>query len=333
MDKNIVVSLKTLALAFLVGVGIYAVFRLGTIIGLVGMALLITISLEHTIQFISKQVIFNRRINRPFAVLITYLSAFLLASLAISVGLDPLITQSQKLLQTLIKNQDKFTFGRDLNVSLSDIIASFLATSGGVLSATKSIFNNVTAIFSVLILSIYMSIDWENVKSRFALLFKEKDRERVASVLAEVEINIGVWLRGQLILMISIGVLSYIGLRIVGVEFPLALAILSGVFEIVPIIGPVISAIVAALVAVVDSPVRALLIVLVFAMIQQVEGNVLVPKIMAKVSGTSPIIILIAILIGTNLFGIIGAIAAIPVLMIGSIILRSILENKSAGSS
>ena len=329
MDKNIVISLKTIAQAFLVGVAFYAVFRLGTIIGLVALALLITLSLEHTVQFISKQIIFGRKINRPIAVLVTYLSAFLLASLAISVGLDPLITQSQKLIQTLIKNQDKFTFGKDLNISLSDVIASFLATSGGVLSATRSIFNNVTAIFSVLILSIYMSIDWENVKSRFALLFKEEHREKVGRVMSEVEIKIGVWLRGQLILMISIGVLSYIGLRIVGVQFPLALAIMSGLFEIVPIIGPVFSAIVAALVAVVDSPVRALLIVLVFAMIQQVEGNVLVPKVMEKVSGISPIIILIAILIGTNLFGIMGAIAAIPVLMIGSIILRSVLENKS----
>ena len=329
MDKNIVISLKTIAQAFLVGVAFYAVFRLGTIIGLVALALLITLSLEHTVQLISRQIIFGRKINRPIAVLITYLSAFLLASLAISVGLDPLITQSQKLIQTLIKNQDKFTFGKDLNISLSDVIASFLATSGGVLSATRSIFNNVTAIFSVLILSIYMSIDWENVKSRFALLFKEEHREKVGRVMGEVEIKIGVWLRGQLILMISIGVLSYIGLRIVGVQFPLALAIMSGLFEIVPIIGPVFSAIVAALVAVVDSPVRALLIVLVFAMIQQVEGNVLVPKVMEKVSGISPIIILIAILIGTNLFGIMGAIAAIPVLMIGSIILRSVLENKS----
>ena len=329
MDKNIVISLKTIAQAFLVGVAFYAVFRLGTIIGLVALALLTTLSLEHTVQLISKQIIFGRKINRPIAVLVTYLSAFLLASLAISVGLDPLITQSQKLIQTLIKNQDKFTFGKDLNISLSDVIASFLATSGGVLSATRSIFNNVTAIFSVLILSIYMSIDWENVKSRFALLFKEEHREKVGRVMGEVEIKIGVWLRGQLILMISIGVLSYIGLRIVGVQFPLALAIMSGLFEIVPIIGPVFSAIVAALVAVVDSPVRALLIVLVFAMIQQVEGNVLVPKVMEKVSGISPIIILIAILIGTNLFGIMGAIAAIPVLMIGSIILRSVLESKS----
>jgi len=174
-----------------------------------------------------------------------------------------------------------------------------------------------------------MSIDWENVKSMFALLFKEKNRERVGNVLSEVERNVGVWLRGQLILMLVIGVLSYIGLRIVGVQFPLALAIMSGFFEIVPILGPVISAIVAALVAVMDSPVKALLIVLVFAMIQQVEGNVLVPKIMEKVSGISPIIILIALLIGTNLFGILGAVAAVPVLMIGSIILKSILESKS----
>lgn len=333
MDKNIVISLKTIVQALLVAVAIYAVFKLGTIIGLVASALLITISLEHTVQFFNKQKIFDRQINRPLAVLITYFIAFLLGSAAVSIGLDPLITQTQKLIQTLIKHQDVFTFGGNISFSLSDVVTSFLATSGGVLTATRSILNNLAAIFSVLILSIYMSIDWENIKNRFVVLFNEKDRDRIKKVLSDIEINVGVWLRGQLILMLLIGVLSYVGLRLVGVQFPLALAIMSGVFEIVPIIGPVVSAIVAALVAVVESPVKAILIVLVFAGIQQVEGNILVPKIMSKVSGLNPIIILIGLLIGTNLFGIIGAVAAVPVLMIGSIIIKSIIESKSAGSS
>ncbi len=329
MDKNIVVSLKTVVQALLIAIAFYVVLRLSTIIGLVAMALLITVSLEHTVQFFSKKSVFGWQINRPLAVLITYLLVFLMGSLAMSIGLDPVITQSRKLVQTLIKNQDMFTFGGNVNFSLSDVVTSFIATSGGVLLATKSIFNNVTAMFSILILSIYMSLDWDSLKYRFTLLFNEKSRERVGKAIGEVEINIGVWLRGQLILMLFIGVLSYIGLSIVGVQFPLALAIISGVFEIVPIIGPVASAIVAALVAIVDSPIKALLIVLVFAGIQQIEGNVLVPKIMAKVSGLSPIVILIGLLVGTNLFGIIGAVAAVPVMMIVSIVLRSILEVRS----
>jgi predicted PurR-regulated permease PerM len=127
--------------------------------------------------------------------------------------------------------------------------------------------------------------------------------------------------------MLVIGVFSYIGLRIVGVQFALALAIISGVLEIVPILGPVISAVIAALVAVVDSPIKALFIVLVFTMIQQVEGNVLVPKVMQKVSGMNPIVILIGLLVGSNLFGIVGAIAAVPVMMIGTIVIKSVQES------
>jgi len=312
----------------LVAVAFYAVFRLSTIIGMVATALLVTISLELTIRFLTGKTVFNKHISRPLAVLITYFSVFLIVSFAISIGFTPLSTQIQKLAQTLIKKQEIINFGNNISFSLSDIVSSFLATSGGVLSATKSIFSNVTTIFSVLVLSIYMSIDWLNIKSRFVSLFKEGQRERVNNILSDIETNIGVWLRGELLLMFVIGVMSYIGLRLVGVQFPLALAIISGLFEIVPILGPVLSAVVAALVAVVDSPVKAVLIVLVFAVIQQLEGNILVPKVMEKVSGIKPIIILIGLLIGSNLFGIIGAIAAVPVLMIGAIILKSIVETR-----
>ena len=328
MDKNIVVSLKTIAQAMLIALGLYIIYKLGNIIGLIAISLLITISLEHTIQYFSVQYVFKRQIGRSMAVLVTYLIIFLVGSLAITIGLDPVITQSQKLIQTLMNNQEIFTFGGNIQFSLSEIVTSFLATSGGVLTATRSIFNNVTALISILIMAIYMSIDWINIKSKFVLLFKEKDRKKVGETFIVVENNTGVWLKGQLFLMFVIGLLSYAGLKIVGVQFALPLAIISGLFEIVPIIGPIFSAIVAALVAVVDSPVKALLIVLVFGLIQNVEGNLLVPKVMGKVSGMSPLIILIGLLIGGNLFGIVGAIVAVPVLMIGSVIVKSILDDK-----
>lgn len=157
------------------------------------------------------------------------------------------------------------------------------------------------------------------------VFFKDKKKEKVQKAITDIEDNVGLWLRGELVLMILIGVLSYVGLLIVGVQFPLALALISGILEIVPIIGPIISAIIAALVAVIDSPIKALLIVAVFALIQQTEGNIIVPKVMQRVSGFSPIIILIALLVGSNLFGLIGAVIAIPVLMVGAVVVRAIL--------
>ena len=99
MNKNIVVSLKTIVQAILIALGLYIIFQLGSIIGYVAISLLITISLEYTIQFFAVQHVFKKEIGRSFAVLITYLIIFSVGSLAITIGLDPVITQTQKLIQ------------------------------------------------------------------------------------------------------------------------------------------------------------------------------------------------------------------------------------------
>ena len=216
--------------------------------------------------------------------------------------------------------------GENVDISLSDVVSGFVTTSGGVVSATRSIFGNVATLFSILILAIYMSIDWENIKKGFITLFPETTRYKLTKMFAEIEDNVGIWLRGQLILMLLIGVMSYVAVVLIDVEFPLALGIIAGLLEIVPMLGPVISAVVAALVAVIESPVKALLVIFAFTIIQQLEGNIIVPKVMQRVSGFSPIIILIALLVGSNLFGIIGAVIAVPVLMVGAIIIKNILE-------
>lgn len=325
MDKEIVISIKTILTAALMGVALYLILKLGAIIGIVFIALLITVSMEHTVSFFMEQTFMNRPLNRPLAVLLTYFVVFLSLSILLSVGFDPVITQIQKLLQTLSTQQKVFSLGDNLNFSLNEILASFVSTSGGVVIATKSIFSNAASIFSVLMLSIYMSIDWENIKKHFINIIPEKSRPTVENIFSEIEFNIGHWLRGQLILMAAIGLLSYVGLVLIGVQYPLALGIVSGLMEIVPILGPVISAVVAALVAVVDSPIKAVFAVLVFALIQQLENNILVPKVMAQVTGFSPIIILLVLLIGSELFGIIGAVTAVPVLIITVIIIKNTL--------
>ncbi len=322
MDKTFVISIKTIIQTLLLLVGIYVLYRLGSILGVIFIALLISLSLEHTVQTMMKQTFMNRKLSRPLAVLLTYLFTFGILSIVITIGLDPVISQTQKLIQTLLRNQELLNFGDNFNFSASDFIKSFATTSGGVVTASISIFSNVTTIFSILILAVYLSIDWENIKQKTISLFSAEQQAVIGNATTEIEQNVGLWLRGQITLMIVIGVMSYIGLILIGVDFALALGLLSGLFEIVPILGPVLSAVVAALVAVVDSPIKALMVIGVFTLIQNLENNIIVPKLMQKVSGFSPIIILIALLVGSELFGIVGAIVAVPVLMIAAIIFK-----------
>ena len=171
-----------------------------------------------------------------------------------------------------------------------------------------------------------MSLDWENIKRRFYSLFTGKTKDEMESLIEEVEANIGHWVKGQLSLMIVVGIASFLGLMLLGVNYPLALGLVAGLFEIVPVLGPVLTAVLAAAVGFAESPIKGFAAVGLFILIQQLENNFLVPKVMQKVSGFSPLVILLALLIGSNFFGIVGAVIAIPITMVLVVIVKHFLR-------
>jgi len=138
-----------------------------------------------------------------------------------------------------------------------------------------------------------------------------------------VEDKLGAWLRGQIVLSLAIGVITWFVLTILGIPFALPLAILAGFLEIIPTIGPIIAAIPAVIVAFAISPFMGLVVMLAYVGIQVAENNILVPKIMQKAVGLNPVVILVAILIGANLMGIIGALLSIPLVSAAIIIFRA----------
>ena len=123
---------------------------------------------------------------------------------------------------------------------------------------------------------------------------------------------------------LTIGVITWLVLTILGIPFALPLAILAGFLEIIPTIGPIIAAIPAVIVAFAISPLTGLVVMLAYVGIQIAENNILVPKIMQKAVGLNPIVILVAILIGGQLFGIIGALLSIPFVSATIIIFRAL---------
>jgi predicted PurR-regulated permease PerM len=112
--------------------------------------------------------------------------------------------------------------------------------------------------------------------------------------------------------MFIIGLTTYIGLTILGIEYALPLAVIAGLLELVPTIGPIISSVPAILIALVQSPVLAIAVAALYLLIQQAENNIIVPKVMERAVGVLPLVTILALLIGGTLFGVVGAVIAVP---------------------
>lgn len=156
-------------------------------------------------------------------------------------------------------------------------------------------------------------------------MFPLQHRERFRSIFQEVETTLGGYVRGQLIVCVSLGIFVFIALTLLDVRSALVLAAFAAVVEIIPLVGPLIGAVPAILVALLDSPEKALLVTVAFVIIQQLEAQILVPKVMERQVGLSPLLVLLALAAGNLLAGLFGAIIAIPIAAAANVIMRRTL--------
>lgn len=149
---------------------------------------------------------------------------------------------------------------------------------------------------------------------RYVLAFVTLDRRAGArEAWNEVEARLGMWVRGQLTLMIAMGTATGIAYGLLGVPAATVLALIAGLTEVVPIVGPLLGAVPAILVAATVSPQLGLAVAGVYVVLQFLEGNVLVPIVMRNSVGISPLLVIISLLVGAAAGGLIGAIFAVPV--------------------
>jgi predicted PurR-regulated permease PerM len=139
-----------------------------------------------------------------------------------------------------------------------------------------------------------------------------KRRPDVELIWNDVEQTLGAYVRGQVILMAIIGIISFLGLWALSIPYALALGAIAGLMEVIPVLGPILGAIPAIMVAFTISPALALIVALFYLVVQQLEGNVLVPKVMQDNVGLNPLLVILTLTAGAALYGIVGAIVAIP---------------------
>jgi predicted PurR-regulated permease PerM len=277
------------------------------------------------------------RLPRWFAILVVY---FLIVGALTIAGLlvvPPLVRQAQELwtrLPSMLDRAQTFLIDRGLltdRITLGEAVrrapGSPADAVGTVFTAVTSVFTGVLALITLLVLTFYLLVESRSILAAFARLFPPHARPRVLEISNKISGKVSAWLSGQLILAASIGASAAIGLWLLGVPYFYVLALIAAVGEMIPVIGPILSAIPAILAGLTVSPQTALFVALFWLVQQQVENNLLVPKIMEKQVGVSPVVIIIALLIGGSAFGVIGALLAVPTAAIVQVIVQELIEE------
>jgi predicted PurR-regulated permease PerM len=276
-----------------------------------------------------------RRLPRAAAILVIYAAVLGVLGGLIAAVLPPLVAQAQQLWMDLPSRVDRAQ--KQLlawqvlpeTVTLTDLLQHAPAGSADVVTTVvKALWGFVGGLFgtvTILLLTFYLLVEAQSVFDVFVRLFPRGHRARVAEVSERAAVKISAWLGGQMLLGLIIGVTTAIGLALMGVPYFYVLALIAGIGELVPMVGPLLSAIPAVIVAFTVSPGLAVAVAVFFAAQQAVENNVLVPKVMGQQVGLSAVTVIVALAIGSELLGLIGAILAVPTAAIMQVLVEELV--------
>lgn len=319
------ISHKTIIFTAAFLIGLWFLFQIKEIIIIIFLSIILLSALLKPVDWLN-----SKKIPRVISVLLVYILVIGAISFAIGIIIPPLITQSSEFtskLPQIISVINNFLIFHEIPVEdLSRTIAGQIQNiTGDIIKLSTRIFSSIFLTLTILVLTFYLLLDWNKYLRLMASPFSGRQEKKIISLVAKVESGLGKWLRGQLTLSLIVGVLSYIGLRLLGIPYALPLALIAGILEIVPVIGPIIASIPAILVGFTISPVMALAVAALFLIIQQLENNLAVPMIMSKVVGLQPPIIMIVILIGAKIAGVGGAFLSMPVVILLKIVVTELL--------
>ena len=309
---------------------------------LIYVAGLIAVGLSPLVDTIQQQRVVRRvHLPRWAAILSVYVVLFTTVVLFFMLMVPPLASQARDFMaaapdlasraqQWLIQQG---MLGREITIGEAVRQAPGAGTAdavGTVLLAIWGFVGGVFGVVTILIVAFYLLLDADNMVRAMVRLFPRSERARVKDAFRRAGEKVSAWMAGQLLLGAIIGTTAGLGLWIMGVPYFYVLALIAGVGELIPIVGPLLAAIPAIAVALSVSPVLAVGVAIFFFVQQQVENHVLVPRVMSRQVGISPVLVIMALLIGGSLLGLVGAILAVPTAAILQVLLQELLVEATA---
>src|SRR3989338_6146670 len=335
--QKITISTRTIVttLAMLIGLGVLWFIR--DILVIFFVAILLAALIDPFAHWFEAH-----KIPRGVGVIIVYILLLAIVTCAVILIVPPFVEQLGELVRNLggtigsakdaaVEVQaffERFGLSQNVENSVAGLQQGIAEAIQGIFSTIAGVFGGIATFILVLVIAFYMVVEEGQAKKLFRHVTPKKYRPYISGLMGRMQEKLGAWLRGQIILMIVVGVLTYIGLLILGVKYALVLAIFAGIAEIVPYAGPIIAAVPAIGIGLTMSPFKGMIVALLYFGIQQIENAVLTPKIMQKSVGLNPVVSLFALMVGFKFAGLVGALLAIPVATIVAVFLRDLIGHE-----
>ena len=321
-------------------VSLLLLYQVRSTLLLIYVSALLAIGLAPLVKLIERQSVIpiGRRLPRWLAILIIYATVIGALVLLGSMIIPPLVDQAEELWRALPLKIEQaqsalirygilrqpITLGEAVRQTQASVGAMTVGTAFG---AIRNVLGGVLGVVTLLLLTFYMLVESREIFSFFVQLFPSRQRAHVAAISAAVSSKVSAWLGGQLLLALIIGFTAALVLGVMGVPYFYVLALIYAVGEIIPMVGPILAAIPAILVALTVSPGLAIGVAIFSIVQQQLENAILVPKIMGRQVGLSAVAVIVALGIGGELLGFVGAILSVPTAAIVQVFVQEILKR------
>lgn len=305
---------------FLIAVA-FAAYLLKDILLVLFVAYIVVAALNPIVEFLRR-----RGIPKTIAVLLTFLVTVIFFVLLIAPLVPFFVSQIFQLSKSFPLYLDRAASAIGLQLEVREVGQIFTPQQLGsnAFAVAGGVFGGFFTIVTTIAISFYLLLYYDAAKRNIANFFPRVHQDRAVAIIDQINNKLGAWLQGQFILSLSIGTITWIILTALSMPFALPLAVLAGLFEIIPTVGPIIAAVPAIIVAFTISPNMALAIIGAYIFIQLLENHLLVPRIMQRAVGLNPVIVIIGVIVGDRLLGIPGALLSVPFISLLVLISKNI---------
>jgi len=326
-QQIIEISTWTIVKTIIILLALYFIFHIRYILLMLFIVTIIVSALKPTVEWLQK-----KKIPKLVAVSLIFVLILLVIILISIVVFPPLLNQLQQLVVEFPEKLQRYltqsntrlqlqiwrdwlvetglinNFGRALEIVYQQVSN----VSAGIINQTFGVLSGAVGIFTVIALTFYLLLEEEGIRTFLISVLPAKSQVSAFKIWQKASKKTGNWLRGQLLISCAICLLTFVGFSILGIKYSLVLAVIAGVANIVPYIGPIAGAIPAIMIALVQNPLLVVGVIIIAALIQQIDSQFITPKIMGSFVGLSPVTIIISLLIGGSLAGMWGVVLAIP---------------------
>jgi predicted PurR-regulated permease PerM len=334
-DKKIEISPKSILIFLTMVLGCVFLYLIRDILMILFIAIVVASAFDPWVTYLQKKrtsrIISAIFIYTVFSAAVILFFYFLIPSLAhdsaafVSHFSDYYHTQLNEYLQP---------FGDIVPIESGDILNKIpeyiqqRSASGGIFDAMMTVVGGFVAGISIMVISLYLLMQDRGIEKFLRYVTPLRHETYVLSTWEKVQKKLSAWVRGQIFLGFTIGVMTYVGLTILKVKYALILAVIAGIFELVPMIGPIFSAIPAMVIGFSQNPFIGFMVLGLYIFIQQTENHIIVPMVMKKVTGLNRVIVILSLLIGAKLGGVLGMIVAVPLAAVVVEIFADFVEKK-----